>query len=128
MRAEVLAVLFSASVWLSAGLMFMEKTPELALFKTGSSVPFFGFRSLRGSFAKDDDKLWRMELDCAISPFHSEKISYFAFEHSPGQFALFDAGCPDSPWEWHATATLRGLRQLMGANGTLTHVLLCAHF
>ena len=120
-RAAALAA--ALAVALAAALGALHATPELSLFRAPGVVPFLGFPAPRGAFEPIGPGLFKLDLPWYVTPFHRETIDVFALDLGGGKWALSDAGGFDTPWQRHATALHGALRRLMGADGTLTHVL-----
>jgi len=101
----------------------LRATPELSLFRAPGVVPFLGWPAPRASFVPLGPGLHKLDLPWYVTPFHRETIDMYALDLGSNRWALSDAGGFDTPWHAHATALHTALRALMGAEGTLTHVL-----
>ena len=114
------AAMLTLCVGIAAALGMLQATPELSLFRSNT----WPFPSPSAAFAPVPGvpKLHKLPLDWFITPFHKETLDVYALEHTPGFWALSDAGGYDTPLQSHASALLRALEALVG-EGTLTHVL-----
>ena len=119
--ATALCAALALAVALALGAL--RTTPELSLFRAPGVVPFLGWPAPRAAFVPLGPGLHKLDLPWYVTPFHRETIDMYALDLGGGKWALSDAGGFDTPLHAHATALHAALRALMGADGTLTHVL-----